>query len=150
MLAAGFAPGGMPAQGARRATDAGIPPGANPGGTGQMINDTSRQRAQRVSSKNLDFQFINEMVRGLACSPFEARAILEKVHEVFTPLFESTRTPLPGQVQLCVVDASAPPGIRLKEASQRLVTVTLYAPEDNSTAGIRRSYRRSSAYSGPC
>jgi len=109
-----------------------------------MINNTSRQRPDRLDAKSLDCLFINEMVRGLACSPFEARAILEKVHEVFSPLFESGRQVLPGQILLSVVDACAPPGARLKEAPQRLVRLTLHAPEDNKlraskgVAAVRR------------
>lgn len=97
-----------------------------------MINNTSRGRPQRLNAKSLDSQFMNEMVTGLRCSPFEARAILDKVHEVFEPWFTGGGLPRPGQVQLSVVDAEVPPQVPLHQAAQRLVTLTLYAgPEDN-------------------
>jgi len=97
-----------------------------------MINNTSRERPKRLNAKSLDNQFMSEMISGLRCSPFEARAILDKVHEVFEPWFTAGRLPRPGQVQLSVVDAQVAPQAPLHQAAQRLVTLTLYAgPEDN-------------------
>lgn len=90
-----------------------------------MINNTSGQRWERVNAKSLDQQFVNEMIRGLQCSRFEAQAILEKVHEVFGPLWSEQRSLRPGQIQLCVVEASVGAGVPLRKAAQQLVTVTL-------------------------
>ncbi|HQN19350.1 MAG TPA: hypothetical protein PKV86_09430 [Syntrophobacteraceae bacterium] len=47
-----------------------------------MINNTSLARWSRLQAKNLDAHFMNDMVIGLGCSPFEAEAIVEKVHEM--------------------------------------------------------------------
>ena len=96
-----------------------------------MINNTSRQCWERVNAKSLDQQFLNEMIEGLQCSRFEAQAILDKVHEIFEPLLEHPQSLQPGQIQLCVVDASVPAGTPLKAARQRRVTVTLEAGEDD-------------------
>lgn len=99
-----------------------------------MINNTSRGRWERLDAKNLDQQFINEMLEGLNCSPIEARAITEKVHEVYAPLFESGGKPRPGQIQMVVVDARVAPNVPLAKASQKLVTLTLDAgAEDRAT-----------------
>jgi hypothetical protein len=112
-----------------------------------MINNTSRQRRQRLSRKTLDHQFLNEMIEGLRCSPFEAKAILEKVHEVFEPWFAQGRTLRPGQVQLNVVDLSVAPNVPLERARQRLVTLTLYDPpaeqkeQPTASVGERRRQR---------
>lgn len=70
---------------------------------------------------------MNEMITGLNCSPFEAEAILEKVHEIYAPLLETTPVIKPGQIQMTVVDASVAPNVPLKQAKQRLVTLTLHA-----------------------
>ena len=61
-----------------------------------MINNTSFAHWSRLQAKSLDAQFKNEMVAGLNCSPFEAEVIVEKVHEVFTPLLETSQGLKPG------------------------------------------------------
>jgi hypothetical protein len=96
-----------------------------------MINNTSRERWERVKAKGLDQQFLQEMMGGLQCSRFEAQAILDKVHEIFEPLMEHPQSLQPGQIQLCVVDARVGPGTPLKEAAQRLVTLTLDAGDED-------------------
>lgn len=102
-----------------------------------MINNTNHNRWTRLNAKNYDNMFINEMLVGLNCSPFEAEAILEKVHDIFDPLFDSSQAPKPGQIRVTVVDASVPPNIPLDKAKQKFVTLTLQAgPEDIE---IRRS-----------
>ena len=60
-----------------------------------MINNSSLWKWQRLSQKQLDQQFIHEMVHGLQCSPFEASAMLEAVYRVYSPYFETSETPLP-------------------------------------------------------
>jgi hypothetical protein len=94
-----------------------------------MINNTSFAHWSRLQAKSLDAQFRNEMVTGLNCSPFEAEAIVEKVHEIFTPLLETSQGLKPGQIQLMVIDASVAPNVPLANAKQRLVTLTLHAGE---------------------
>jgi len=96
-----------------------------------MINNTNLAHWQRLQAKSLDAQFINEMIIGLNCSPFEAEAIVEKVHEVYTPLFETSQELKPGQIQMTVIDASVAPNIPLARAKQRLVTLTLHAGKED-------------------
>lgn len=104
---------------------------------GMMINNTSPGRADRVNAKNLDQQLMQEMIQGLNCSPFEAEAIVEKVHEVFNPILEEAELQ-PGRVRIFVVSSSTPPNVPLSRAEQKLVTLTLYAgPED---VEIQRRY----------
>ena len=81
-------------------------PGA---GGGAVSRRGDRDRWDRLQAKSLDQQFISEMREGLNCSPIEARAIAEKVHEIYGPLFEASAHPQPGQIQLVVVDASVAP-----------------------------------------
>jgi hypothetical protein len=99
-----------------------------------MINNTSFAHWSRLQAKSLDAQFMNEMVIGLGCSPFEAEAIVEKVREIYTPLFETSQGLKPGQIQVMVVDASVAPNVPLANAKQRLVTLTLYAGEEDIEA----------------
>jgi hypothetical protein len=98
-----------------------------------MLNNTSPQRWDRISAKSIDTQFSNAMQHGLNCSPFEAQIMVEKVHELYGPLFDTSTSTQPGQVQTVVVDASVAAGVALAQASQKLVTVTLVHPEDVET-----------------
>ena len=99
-----------------------------------MINNTSFAHWSRLLAKSLDAQFRNEMVFGLNCSPFEAEAIIEKVHEVYSPLLETSQGLKPGQIQVMVTDASVAPNVPLANAKQKLVTLTLHAGKEDIEA----------------
>jgi Protein of unknown function (DUF1670) len=90
-----------------------------------MINNTNRQRSDRVNAKSLDTQFMVAMQHGLNCSPFEAEIMVEKVHEIYGPLFDTATIVQPGQIQMMAIDCSVGPGIPLSQAAQKLVTLTL-------------------------
>jgi len=96
-----------------------------------MINNSTLQKWQRLRQKKLSQQFINEIIRGLNCSQFEAEAILETVYQVFHPYFETNGTIKPGQLFLEVVSESAPPQLALKDCPMVTVLLTLDAGEDD-------------------
>jgi hypothetical protein len=64
-----------------------------------MINNTSLQKCNRLAEKQLDQQFVNEIIKGLQCSPFEAKVILEAVHKVYSPYFETSGALKPSQIR---------------------------------------------------
>jgi hypothetical protein len=72
---------------------------------------------------------MNAIIDGMNCSPFEAEAIRETVHTVYSPLMESTDAIKPGQLRLSVIAATVAPNIPLAHAQQCLVTITLDAGE---------------------
>ena len=96
-----------------------------------MINNTSRQRWQRASARNLDAQFMNAIMEGMNCSPFEAEAIRDTVHQVYAPLLEASDSLKPGQLRLSVIDAGVAPNVALSQAQQRLVTLTVDGGEED-------------------
>ena len=101
-----------------------------------MINNSSLDRWNRLKSKSLDQQFVNEIIHGLNCSPFEASAVLDTVYKVFNNYFES-RSPLkPGQIKLQLVAVEAKVNQKLSEAQQ--VTVTLTLNDDKQDLAIRK------------
>jgi hypothetical protein len=104
-----------------------------------LINNTSLQRWDRISAKSIDTQFMTAMQQGLNCSPFEAHIMVEKVHELYGPLFDNSTTLQPGQIQLMVVDASVPPGVPLSESTQKLVTLTLLDKKEDNQIQQRQS-----------
>lgn len=96
-----------------------------------MINNTSLQKWNRLAQKQLDQQFINTISSGLECSPFEAQAILETVHEVYKPFFETSGTIKPGQLLFQVVAIEAPANLPLSECEQVTVVLTLDAGDED-------------------
>lgn len=101
-----------------------------------MINNSSYFRWDRLNAKSLDQQFINEIIHGLNCSPFEASAVLDTVYRVFGDYFESQQSLKPGQIRLSVTSIEAGNGQRLSEAKQ--VTVTLTLSDDREDLAIRK------------
>ena len=102
-----------------------------------MINNSSAQCWDRLAAKQLDHQFVQHIIAGLNCSPFEAQAVLQAVHQTYTLLFECSPTLRPGQILLPVVSVEAPPGPRLIDSRQTLVVLTL--EELNEDLQVRKS-----------
>lgn len=96
-----------------------------------MINNSSLSKWDRLNSKQLDNQFQNEIIQGLNCSPFEARAILDSVHKVYGDFFNMSPSLKPGQVQFIVVGVENGPSKNLKEAKMVTVTLTLDAGKED-------------------
>lgn len=96
-----------------------------------MINNSSLQKWDRLKAKQLDSQFQNEIVHGMNCSPFEARAILDKVHDVYSDFFNNTGTPNPGQCRFVVTSIENGPSKKLSEAEMITVTLTIDAGEED-------------------
>jgi hypothetical protein len=96
-----------------------------------MINNSSIQKWNRLSQKQLDPQFLNKIANGLECSPFEARAILEVVYDVYGPYFETNGAIKPGQLLFQVVAIEAPSNIPLSECEQITVLLTLDAGDED-------------------
>ena len=92
-----------------------------------MINNSSLSKWNRLAQKQLDQQFIHEIIHGLQCSPFEASAILDTVYEVYSPYFETRAGLKPGQILFQVVSMDAAANTPLSESKQITVTLTLDA-----------------------
>ncbi len=103
-----------------------------------MINNSSLDRWNRLESKSLDQQFVNEIIHGLNCSPFEASAVLDCVYKVFNGYFESSSPLKPGQIKLQLVAVEAKVNQKLSEAQQ--VTVTLTLNDDKEDLAIRKKH----------
>jgi hypothetical protein len=92
-----------------------------------MVNNSSLGKWDRLNSKQLDSQFQNDVIQGLNCSPFEARAILDSVHKVYSDYFNLTPALTPGQIQFVVTSVENGPSKSLKNAEMVTVTLTLDA-----------------------
>jgi hypothetical protein len=110
-----------------------------------MINNSSLQKWERLAQKQLNQQFVNEIVQGLQCSPFEANAILDTVYKVYASYFETSGNLKPGQILFQVISIDANSNTRLKDSKQTTVTLTLDAGEEDlkvrekeGVVGLRR------------
>jgi len=92
-----------------------------------MINNSSLAKWDRLNSKQLDSQFQNDIIQGLNCSPFEARAILDSVHKVYSEYFNLTPSLQLGQIQFVITGVENGPSKSLKDAEMITVTLTLDA-----------------------
>jgi len=92
-----------------------------------MINNSSLDKWQRLAHKQLDQQFIHEIIHGLDCSPFEASAILDTVYRVYALYFETSPTLTPGQVLFQVISEQTPAHTPLSQGKQVTVILTFDA-----------------------
>ncbi len=90
-----------------------------------MINNTSLEKWSRLETKSLDNQFTNDMIEGMNCSPFEARAILDSVHRVYGDHFDYTQELAPGKAKFIVISAEDSPSTKLTDATKVNVTLTI-------------------------
>lgn len=96
-----------------------------------MLNNTSQQKWSRLEKKSLDNQYINDIMCGMNCSPFEAKAALDTVHKVYGDFFESQETLAPGKVKFIVLSAEASPSVKLKDAKKISVILTINNDEED-------------------
>ena len=83
-----------------------------------MLNNSSHQKWARLEKKGLDNQFMNEIITGMNCSPFEAKAALDTVHKVYGDFFETAGTLAPGKAKFIVVSAEDSLAKSLEEAKK--------------------------------
>ena len=96
-----------------------------------MINNSSLDKWNRLRQKELNQQFLNDIITGLNCSPFEAAAVLDTVHKVFGPYFETSGAIKLGQILFQVVSVNSGPQLPLAKCQQVTVTLTLDAGEED-------------------
>jgi hypothetical protein len=108
------------------------------------IRQGKREVIQRLAEKTLETRFVTEVTQGLNCSPFEARAVLGVVQEVFAPLWRQASS-LPGRTVLMAVDADEPAGKPVRDCQQRMVILQVHrGAEDDRLLqrGGPRAFRR--------
>jgi len=103
-----------------------------------MINNSSVNRWNRLKNKSLDQQFINEIIYGLNCSPFESSVVLDTVYKVFGGYFESGNCLQPGQIRLSILSIDAKVSQSISKSKQ--ITVTLTLNDDKEDLQIRKKY----------
>jgi len=90
-----------------------------------MINNSSLQKWSRLETKSLDNQFINDIINGMNCSSFEAKAVLDTVHKVYGDFFDCSQELAPGKAKFIVISVEDSPAKKLTEATKVSVTLTI-------------------------
>ena len=90
-----------------------------------MINNTSLEKWSRLEAKSLDNQFLNEIIKGMNCSPFEAKVVLDTVHKVYGDYFDQSQELAPGKAKFLVISTEEYPGTKLSEAKLESVVLTV-------------------------
>jgi len=90
-----------------------------------MINNSSLQKWSRLETKSLDNQFINDIINGMNCSSFEAKAVLDTVHKIYGDFFDCSQELAPGKTKFIVISAEDSPAKKLTEATKVSVTLTI-------------------------
>ena len=96
-----------------------------------MINNSSLTKWHRLADKQLDRQFVHEIIHGMDCSAFEASAILDTVYRVYHPYFETSGTLKLGQILFQVISVETSPNTPLAEGKQVTVTLTFDAGHED-------------------
>lgn len=96
------------------------------------VRNYELEEQRRLREKTLDTQFLTLVQEGLSCSPFEARAILEVVKEVYFPLLDEQDVwAKPGILVLVAIAAEEPSGKPLRFCRKRTIRVTLHRGEED-------------------
>lgn len=91
------------------------------------MRNQPRETLARLSCKSLDASFLAEIREGLDCSPFEARAVLDVVKEVYAPYLDAASPgAAPGRTSLMVASADEPAGKPLAQCQMQLVSLTVH------------------------
>jgi transposase len=96
-----------------------------------MLNNSSHQKWARLKKKSLDNQFMNDIISGMNCSPFEAKAALETVHKVYGDFFETAETLAPGKSKFIIISAEDSPAKSLKDAKKVSAVLTINDDEQD-------------------
>ena len=101
-----------------------------------MINNSSFNKWNRLKAKSLDSQFVNDIMNGLNCSNFEAKAVLDTVHKVYGDFFDTSAELAPGKAKFIIISVEDSPSAKLDEATK--VSATLTINDDKEDLPIKK------------
>jgi hypothetical protein len=100
-----------------------------------------------LETKSLDGELREVLTAGLACSPFEAEAVLDAVNQVYAPLWRQGGVlGRPGEISLVAVSADEPAGKPIAACEKRTISLQLHRGaeddrllEESGPRGFRRA-----------
>ncbi len=97
-----------------------------------MIRQPKNERQQRLARKRLEQMALQQLQEDFECSPFESRAILEVMSEIFELAWQGPERLKPGQMCVLAVAADEPAGKPLADCHFKPIIVTLHCAEDEA------------------
>lgn len=95
-----------------------------------MIRQPKNERQQRLARKRLEQMALQQLQDDFECSPFESRAILEVMCEIFELAWQGPERLKPGQMCALAVAADEPAGKPLAACRMKPIILTLHSAED--------------------
>lgn len=95
-----------------------------------MIRQPEVERSRRLTCKTLDQAALAHLRHDFDCSPFESRAILEMIHDLFESVWQSPAQLKPGQMLVMAIAAHEPPGKPLQDCQFKPIVITVHSSED--------------------
>jgi hypothetical protein len=96
------------------------------------IRNRKRELLGRIQCKNLDARFAQIVEQGLGRSPFETKAIVNVLHEVFDPFLDQAGALAPpGKITLVAVSAEEPAGKSVAACAKVTVCLSLHRGADD-------------------
>lgn len=93
-------------------------------------DQTKKHIFNRLSLKDLDHQFQQEVERGLNCSPFESKLLVQTVHETYFSVLSHPENIKLGQMRVQAISEDEPAGRALSQCLFKTITITLDHPDD--------------------
>lgn len=111
------------------------------------VRHPKQERLLRLETKSLDGELREILTAGLACSPFEAAAVVDAVKQVYAPLWGQGSVPgRPGEVSLVAVSADEPAGKPIAACEKRTISLQVHRGaeddrllEESGPRGFRRA-----------
>jgi hypothetical protein len=111
------------------------------------VRHPEQERLLRLETKSLDGELREVLTAGLACSPFEAEAVLDAVNQVYAPLWRQGGVlGRPGEISLVAVSADEPAGKPIAACEKRTISLQLHRGaeddrllEESGPRGFRRA-----------
>ncbi len=97
-----------------------------------MIRQPKNERQQRLARKRLEQMALHQLQEDFECSPFESRAILEVMSEIFELAWQGPERLKPGQMCVLAVAADERAGKPLADCHFKPILVTLHCAEDEA------------------
>jgi hypothetical protein len=113
-----------------------------------MIRQPKAERAEHLATKTQDQALLTALQSEFNYSPFESRAILATVQEIYLAQLCTPDTLKPGQMVTLAIRADEPPGKPLKECQFIPIVITVHAAEDDALRqasgrqGVRQARRQ--------
>ncbi len=96
------------------------------------VRETEVELEGRLAGKTLAQAATGALEQEFGCSPFESRAIVATLEELYASVWRSPTHVQPGQMVVLAVAAGEPPGKPLRECELKPILITVHSPEDDA------------------